>query len=231
MKKTGLIFDKDKLYAVLTKLIYKADYGAAVKYLKTERKKFPNNFYIETNLATLPYENAFYLPKKQKEKAFAKAAANLKPYLKKLNGIPENNRRRTRNEYYWFSQQHMKQYKLGSEGVKAGNNRAYYSQGVGAANHAYKLGLLGKHKLSVKWAQIAENSWQQYFLKVNKKYFDPWTWYALAVGIQGKSQLMENALKKAATLAKISYMNDPSLNHIRKMVSDVESLSGNSFKR
>lgn len=139
MKKTEPIFDKDKLYTVLTKLIYKADYDAAVKYLKRERKKFPNNFFIETSLATLPYENAFYLPKKQKEKAFAKAAANLKPYLKKLHGVPELHRRRTRNEYYWFSQQHMKQYKLGVEGVKAGNHRSYYSQGVGAANHALRL--------------------------------------------------------------------------------------------
>lgn len=217
-------FDKDQLYAVLTKHIYKADYASAVRYLKKQRKVFPNNFYIETHLATLPYENAFYLPLKQKEKAFAKAADNLKPYLKKLRGIPEQNRVRTRNEYYWFSGQHLKQYKLGVEGVNKGNFRSYYSQGVGAANHAYKLGLSGKQKLTLKWAKIAESAWEKYFLKVNKKYFDPWLWYALSLGLQGKNQSMEKALKIAAKLASISYKKDRNIIKIRQMVLQVRNI-------
>lgn len=218
-------FDREQLYKILTKFIYNADYLSAVKYLKEQKKKFPKNFYIETNLATLPYENAFYLPRKKKELAFAKAASSLKPYLKKMRGIPEQNRMRIRNEYYWFSQQYLKQYKLGVDGVKAGSLRSYYSQGVGAANYAYKLGLSGKIKLAVRWAKIAESAWEKYFLNVNKKYFDPWTWYALSLGIQRKIIPMEKALKKAAVLAKISYKKDPNLNQIRKMVAEVQRVN------
>lgn len=197
-------FDREQLYKILTKFIYNADYSSAVKYLKEQKKKFPKNFYIETNLATLPYENALF---------------------EKMRGIPEQNRMRTRNEYYWFSQQYLKQYKLGVEGVEAGSLRSYYSQGVGAANYAYKLGLSGKVKLAVRWAKIAESAWEKYFLNVNKKYFDPWTWYALSLGIQGKIIPMEKSLKKAAALAKISYKKDPNLNQIRKMVAEVQRVN------
>lgn len=88
-----------------------------------------------------------------------------------------------------------------------------------------ELGLLGKVKFASKWAEIAETAWEKYFLNVNKKYFDPWTWYALSLGIQGKTIPMEKALKKAAVLAKISYKKDPNLNQIRKMVAEVQRVN------
>lgn len=221
MKKTEDL-DIEKLYSTLRKFIFKADYESAVKYLKKIRLQYPENFHIETNLATLPYENAFYLPERQRNIAFCKAANNLKPYLRKMHGIPQKFRIRTRNEYYWFSQQHKKQYNLGVKLVKSGNLRSYYSQGVGAANYAYKLSLKGQIKRSLRWAKIAEKAWELYFEKVNKEYFDPWTWYALSLGIQGHKNDMEQALKTAAKLAKISYKRDSNLNQIRAMIAKTD---------
>ena len=83
----------------------------------------------------------------------------------------------------------------------------------------------GKVKLAFRWAKIAESAWEKYFLNVNKKYFDPWTWYSLSLGIQVKIIPMEKALKKAAVLAKISYKKDPNLNQILKMVAEVQRVN------
>lgn len=70
----------------------------------------------------------------------------------------------------------------------------------------------------MRWAVIAQNAWESYFKKVNNKYFDPWTWYALSSGIQGKTREMEKALMRAAKLANLNYSKDPTLNRIRDMV-------------
>ena len=96
--------DHEKLDAEIKAFVYKADYDSAVSLLKKLKTTYPNNFYILSNQATLPYENSFHGTEKQRQAGFIKAAKNLKPLLRKMRDIPERQRYRTRNEYYWFSQ-------------------------------------------------------------------------------------------------------------------------------
>lgn len=126
-----------------------------------------------------------------------------------------------KNEYYWFSQQHKKQYDLGTGCVRKGNSAGYYSQGVGAANYSYKLFLKNKPKQALKWAIVAEKSWLNYFKYRTKKYYDPWAWYALSLGLQGKNIDMEKALKTSAKLSQRSIQH-PFFQKIRRMARQKE---------
>lgn len=219
MKTINKSLDTKNLDTEIKRLIYKADYDHAVSLLKKLKEKYPNDFYILSNLATLPHENAFHGTHKQRQAAFIKAAKGLKPLLRKMRGVSERQRYRTRNEYYWFSQQHLKQFNLGKQYVNKGLIYGLYSQGVGASNHSFKLRQKGLASKSLKWAVIAQNAWESYFKKVTNRYFDPWTWYALSLGIQGKTKEMENALIRAAKLANLNYRKDPILNRIRNMAN------------
>jgi len=206
------------------KLMLKAKYKETLKFLKIWVKKYPNDLYILTLIALLPYEGAFGATGPVRDRAYKKAAANLKPLLKKLHGQKIEDRIVLRNEYYWFSQQHLKQYKLGVEGVKKGL-KSYYSQGVGAANLAYKVLLNGPSARGLRWAKQAEKAWLNYFKVRGKTHYDPWMWYALAIGLQGRKTEMEKALKISAKLAGSSYLRDKSIVEIRNMVKRCEGHS------
>lgn len=138
MKIKSKSLDIEKLDAEIKRLIYKADYDRAVSVLKKLNKKYPDNFYILSNLATLPHETSFHGTDKQRQKGFIKAASGLKILLRKMRGVSERQRYRTRNKYYWFSQQHLKQFNLGKQYVNKGLIYGLYSQGVGASNHSFK---------------------------------------------------------------------------------------------
>jgi len=210
----------DQIRAKTKRYVMRSKYKDAVRYLKKQLKDHPGNFVILSALATLPYEDAFGAGPKRRAEGMKKAAANLKPLLKKMRGQDGLARFRARNEYYWFSQQHKKQYDLGVEGVRRGMVRAYYSQGVGAANYAYKILRKGSSKRGLRWAKTAERAWLNYFAKFSRAYYDPWLWYGLALGLQGRAVEMERALKRGAKLGGISYLNYPAINRIRQMVAE-----------
>jgi len=220
--------DMKTVRSQVIKFVTKAKYTEAVKCLRIWKKKYPNELFILTTLATLPYEDAFATPGPRRDKAYQKAATNLKPFLRKLRGLPIADRMRNRNEYYWFSQQHLKQYNLGVEGVKKGLPGSYYSQGVGAANLAYKILLKNPSAKGLLWAKRAEKAWLNYFRLWDKTYHDPWLWYALALGLQGRISEMEKALKKSSKLAGISYLQNKSLIEIRDMVQRCKNTQENS---
>ena len=196
-----------------------AQYKTAFKYLTKMQKKYPQSYFIASLLATLNAEDAWVLPEKQKDKAFDIAAKKLKVLLKYSRGATVGLRKRNYNEYYWFAQFHKKQYDFGKKRVLNGEIHGLYSQGVGAANYAYKLMREGKKTLGLKWAQKSVEAWDEYFKKVSKDYHDPYYWYALALGLQDKD--FSKALNHSAKLAKKNVKTNPAYKKIRLMILEV----------
>jgi hypothetical protein len=224
MKKTKYIHATDtteeliELRKNVRTYIFLAQYKKAYKYLLKKSLLYPSSYYIASMLATLNTEEAFLLPEKEKKKAFKLAAKKMKKLLYSTKGCEYNLKARNINEYYWFSQQHKKQYDFGVKCVKNGDLPGLYSQGVGAANYAYKLMLKGKINLSLKWAEKSQLAWEEYFKKVEKNYHDPWYWYALALGLQGKKVEMLKAMNNSAKLSKLNVDKDPSFKKLRQMI-------------
>jgi hypothetical protein len=200
-----------------------AQYKNAHKYLTTILKKYPSSYYIASMLATLNAEDAWVLPEKEKNKAFNEAAKKLRRLLYSVKGASPRLRSRNINEYYWFSQQHKKQYDLGVKRVALGEISGLYSQGVGAANYAYKLSLEGKKAIALRWAKKSQLAWEEYFENVGSDYHDPWYWYALSLGLQGKEKEMDIALIRSAKLSRKNLKTDSALRKLRRMIQETLS--------
>lgn len=215
----------DEILAIQKKVrvyINLAEYKSAYKYLLKESKKYPHSYYIASMLATLNAEDAYVLPEAQRKKAFGIAAKKLRVLLYSVKGASERLKSRNINEYYWFSDQPKKQYLFGVKCVALGEKSGLYSQGVGAANYAFLLLTEGKRAIGLRWAQKSQMAWEEYFKKVAKDYHDPWYWYALALGLQGKDKEFEKALKHSAKLSKKNSNTDPAFKKLRRMISVVD---------
>lgn len=204
------------------KLIGEAKYKIAYKYLLLEQKKFPKSYYIASMLATLNAEDAFILNDRDKKIAFNIAANKLKSLLKYSRSCSPDLRNRNINEYYWFSEQHLKQYKFGNSRVEAGDPKGHYSAGVGSTNYAYKLALSGKLNESLRWADKAIHHWEFYFKLVTKKYHDPWYWYSLALAISQKFKGSQKAMIKSAKLSGKDIHSNPAFKKLNKMIDKIK---------
>lgn len=202
--------------------IGKAQYKTAYKYLLKEYKRYPQSYYIASALATLNAEDAFVLSDSKRKAIFRRAASKLKELLKYARSCDDNLRSRNRNEYYWFSEQHKKQYLFGEKLVKDGEMKGYYSSGVGAANLAYKLAKMGKEKESQKWALKSIDAWNMYFKLVSKDYHDPWYWYSLAHAANKDMKSSRNAMMKSAKLSGLNIQKDPAFKKLNRMIKEME---------
>lgn len=202
--------------------IGKAQYKIAYKYLLKEHKKYPQSYYIASVLATLNAEDAFVLSDNKRKTIFKRAASKLKELLKYARSCDDNLRSRNRNEYYWFSEQHKKQYLFGKKLVKNGESKGYYSSGVGAANLAYKLAKMGKEQESQKWANKSIEAWKMYFKLVSKDYHDPWYWCSLAYAANKDMKSSRNAMMKSAKLSGLDFEKDPAFKKLCKMIKEME---------
>lgn len=202
--------------------IGKAQYKIAYKYLLKEQKRYPQSYYIASVLATLNAEDAFVLSDHKRRIIFKKAASKLKELLKYARSCDDNLRSRNRNEYYWFSEQHKKQYFFGKKLVKSGENKGYYSSGVGAANLAYKLAKAGKEQESHKWALKSIEAWNMYFKLVSTDYHDPWYWYSLALAANKDMKSSQKAMLKSAKLSGLDIKKDPAFKKLNKMIKEME---------
>ena len=196
------ISDEDwkKPAAAAWKAIGAAEYKKAVDLLTPVYKRYPKDVRVVNFYASTLADYAFSLPPARQQILRKRGCALLAGLLKRLRWVNRNLAYSTRNEYYYHSGKYDKQYALGVEFVKAGNDRAYYSQGVGAAWHAYRHAEKGRQRLAALWATRAVRAWQNLF-KVNSKYYNSYVHYALALGILGQMKAMEAALKKSARLS------------------------------
>lgn len=167
---------------------------------KEMQRKFPNDLIFAYKEAVYSAEDTRGLSQKEVKKRYRSASAKLRRLLYRLRAIEEKYRFAIRNEYYWFSGQPRKQFQLGIECVKNGNKSAYYSQGVGAIEVAYRYALKGNKSLAKKWSKKSEEAWLSYF-KIQSNWYNSYLFFGKALGMQGKRKEMFEALKKASAIS------------------------------
>jgi hypothetical protein len=182
------------------KAIQVADYRKAIGILSKVYRKYPKDSRVVSFYASTLADYGYALPPKKAEALRKRACALLQGLLCRLRGVPFNLAYSTRNEYYYHSRQHDKQYHLGVEIVERGERRAYYSQGVGAAWHSYPHAKAGRWHLAKLWAKRAVRAWENLF-KFSDKYYNSYVHYALALGILGRAKEMDAALLRSARLS------------------------------
>ena len=185
------------------KLSNSARYDEAYALARRLMKRYPKAFLFAYYEAVMTAEDDTSYTPAEKKRRFALASKKLRRLLLRIRAAPPWLRGSVRNEYYWFSQQPHKQYRLGVERVRNGERRAYYSQGVGAVYMARKLAEKGRRGLALRWAKKAEKAWLGYYAidASTRGWYNSYLFYAASLGYQGRLREMEKALGKAAKLS------------------------------
>jgi hypothetical protein len=219
MAKTPAPEEIESQIQTLRKLSNSARYDEAYALAKRLMEKYPSVLqFVHYEAVMTAEDDTGYSPAEIRAR-YKLAAKKLRALLRRLNGAPLDFRAAVRNEYYWFSRQPMKQYRLGQEMVKKGRLRSYYSQGVGAEELAKKYALEGKKALALKWAKISEAAWLKFF-EVDPRWFNSYFFYGMVLGYQGRLKEMEAALTRAAKLVGKT-PRWPPLNEVRRDVEKV----------
>ena len=134
-----------------------ARYREAHELSKKLVKQYPSVILFAYYEAVMTAEQEVGFSKAQVKARQKLAAKKLRKLLYRARAMTLGQRNSMRNEYYWFSRQPHKQYRLGLERVKAGEKSSYYSQGVGAEQVAKNYALRGRKALCLRWAKKSEN--------------------------------------------------------------------------
>lgn len=185
----------------ISSLVRRAQYKKAYGLARELIKKYPENRFAQYRFAVLSGDSGEWARGKELKNNTSRAVKILKKLLLKTSGIDRRWVSSWRNEYYWFSSQPEKQYRLGKEDLLQRDMHGYYSMGVGAVSVALKKIEEKKYSQSIQWAQKAKSSWENYF-KAVPDYYNAYVWYAKSLGLLGDLKGMEKALKKAGKLAK-----------------------------
>lgn len=192
-------------------------YTTAHVLAKSLVKKHPDILYFQYIEAVMTAEQSAGYSKKQIEKRYRLASAKLKKLIPKTRSAKNKKMHSSiMNEYYWFSKQPLKQYRLGVAQVKEGDKYAYYSQGVGAAMMALHLSELNKKSSALRWAKKSEQAWLNYF-KIVPDWYNSYLFFAMALGFQNKIAEMDSAFKTASKISR-QPLTHPVFNEFRKHI-------------
>lgn len=183
-------------------------------------KQYPDVILFQYLEAVYAAEDTRKLSQSQTNKKYSLAAKKLKKLLTRLKNVEPSLRKSIRNEYYWFSKQPYKQYLLGLESLNKGE-KGYYSMGVGASRIALKYLRQGKETSGNKWAKISENAWLNFF-KIDPDWFNAYYFYAVALGLQGRTKEMHKALAKGSQISGIPVTDEM----FQEAIKEVESAHG-----
>ena len=182
-------------------------YKKAYQLARKLNQKYPAILLFEYLEAVFAAEDPRGLSEIELNSRYKIASQKLLKLTRKLHGSDPLFAKSVRNEYYWFSKQPYKQYRLGVEMVKKGINKSYYSQGVGSCELSYDYALKGHYKSANKWARISIQSWKKYF-KIVPNWYNSYLFFAKANGILGNEKEMMNALKTASKISKMPLTDD-----------------------
>lgn len=177
-------------------------YKQAHVLAKSLVKKHPDILYFQYIEAVMTAEQSAGYSKKQIEKRYQLASAKLKKLIPKTRSHKNKKMHSSiMNEYYWFSKQPLKQYRLGVLRVNNGEKSAYYCQGVGAAMLALHHSKQNKKSSALRWAKKSEKAWLNYF-KIVPDWYNSYLFFAMALGFQNKLAEMDSAFTKASKISK-----------------------------
>jgi hypothetical protein len=190
--------------------------GAARRVAAAFLRRYPRNDRARYHFAVALSEITAGLSK-------AAVARNKKRTVTLLRGLLRPRRRLTplladavENEYYWFSEQPKKQYRLGLRGIKRKLPGAVYSCGVGGAMLALKSARSGDESARKLWSRRSLVAWKSYHRKFDER-FGSVLYEAVAWGAAGDLVMMEGRLRRCAALAKVPLRNH-SLQWARRQV-------------
>jgi hypothetical protein len=191
----------EKLLEDTSRLVRAAQYRKAFQVAKDGLAKIPRNRFAQYNYAVLLGDSEEWASKAQHKINSRKAARILKSLLGRCRGVDSSWAGRWKNEYYWFSKQPRKQWKLGLERVRHRNYSGYYSAGVAAVTLSFGLYRSGRIRSARSWAERARLAWESYF-RHQPDYYNAYVWYGQSLGLMGDLDGMERSLKRAAALSK-----------------------------
>jgi hypothetical protein len=190
----------DEIQAVesrIRKLSNRARYKEAYALARKYNRKYPEVLIFAYFEAVFTAEDTAGLSEGKANALFRSAARKLKRLMPRLRSASPRLRGSIRNEYYWFSKQPAKQYRLGVERGMLG----YYSAGVGAAMLAQSYGLKGRKALALRWAKKSEKAWLNFQNKVTRNWFNSYMFFAMALGFQNRIAEMDRAIALGCKIA------------------------------
>lgn len=213
------------------KKVEKCSYHEALEILMLGLQKYPNNFILQSQFASVLGDLAeTHCSDVLKDRMIAKSKELFEKLMHELQGQPQIEVFRFKNEYFYRFAQYKNQYENGKERVTYYWNKpewdakvygGYYCQGVGAAHYAKELILQRKKQEGREYAQKALVAWAQYFSYEND-YYNAYVHYALALGILGYKDEMMRALQHSASLIKkdLSYREFTEVTDFIKMAEE-----------
>ena len=172
--------------------------------------QFPQNFALQYKLALLLDEGSPVSPSPLKEAMVERSAQLFNKLFEESVHQPKSEMYPFQSEYYYRCGKYYEQYILGchrenyyqkttDEWAGVGF-RSYYSQGMGASNHARQQPLEKKDRQTASmYAHKAVIAWEKYFF-YKDEYYKPYVNYALALAILGHKKKMMQALQRSAQL-------------------------------
>jgi tetratricopeptide (TPR) repeat protein len=192
-------------------------YEEALKIIIEGLEKYPTHFNLQTDLATVLGDHSGNFEGLEKEAMIEKSKQIFDALMSIVTTRLDRPFFHFKNEYYYRFEMYEEQYNNGVKHVETywGTDQwlpyhafwGYYCQGVGAARFAAQCWIEGNRDLAIDYAQKALVAWAQFF-SYHNTYYNAYVHYGLALGILGRRDEMEKALKHGAGLI------NQDLNHI-----------------
>ena len=195
-------------YEKKLRALFSADKAGAARRLAANfLKNYRGNFQARYCYAVSLSEGTAGLSKAQVDRNRKRTVMLLKKLINERHRITLEQSLGLENEYYWFSNQPEKQYKLGRRMLRRhGITRAHYSCGVGAAMMALKEARRGNLTAVRVWFDRAQASWKQYHREFSER-LGSVIFEAIAWGANGDFRMMEKKLRRCCVLAKLPARN------------------------
>lgn len=181
--------------------VKRGDYPGAMRKAAVYRARHPRDFAVLLEYAWVLGDYSTRLEPGPRRKAKARSLRLMRALLRRCRHEHDRDLVSTlRNEFYWQTKNRRAQYDLGTRDLKRGDKLGCYSQGVGAAWHAYELARRGLWSRARAWARRARTAWGRH-ARIRPDYYNQFVHRALAEGVLGDMKAMEWSLSRGARKA------------------------------
>lgn len=181
--------------------VKRGDYPGAMRKATAYRTRYPRDFAVLLEYAWVLGDYAARLKPGPRRQAKARSLRLMRALLRRCRHEHDRDLVSTlRNEFYWQTKNRRAQYDLGTRDLERGDNLGCYSQGVGAAWHAYELARRGLWARARAWAHLARTAWGRH-ARIRPDYYNQFVHRALAEGVLGDMKAMERSLSRGARKA------------------------------
>jgi hypothetical protein len=204
--------DAEAITVAAFKEIEAADYEKSLELILLGIEKYPCDFSLQSFFAALLGDHSENFDGQLQMRMATRSKEIFNKLACEVASQPRREIYRFNNEYCYRFGKYKEQYENGlamifeyeqTEEIRQCGRSGYYYQGVGAANYAKQLLIMGDKEGALHYAQKAVVAWAQHFSYENN-YYNSYVHYSLALGILGCKQDMLNALHRSAYLIQRS---------------------------